>query len=119
MSVTLTIADDLAQELRPYHDQLGEILQLGVREWQARRESGYTGLSSLLEKLAGLPNPEEVLALRPSPQLAQRLESLLETSRASGLSPADQREWDQYEYVEHLVRLAKINAARKLGDGRP
>ena len=114
MSVTLTIADDLASELKPYEAQLAEILTLGMREWQARGESGYTGVSSVLEKLAALPDPEEVLALRPAPQLEQRLEELLEKNRNSGLSPSDQREWDQYEYVEHLVRLAKISAARKL-----
>jgi hypothetical protein len=114
MSITFTIGDDLANQLKPYEDQLTEILKLGIREWQARGESGYTGVSSVLEKLAGLPDPEEVLALRPAPQLEQWLETLLEKNRTSGLSPSEQREWDQYEYVEHLVRLAKISAARKL-----
>lgn len=114
MPVTLTIADDLASELKPYEDKLAEILKLGMREWQARGEAGYAGLSSVLETLAGLPDPEQVLALRPAPQFEERLEVLLEKNRTTGLSPTDQREWDQYEYVEHLVRLAKISAARKL-----
>jgi hypothetical protein len=87
-----------------------------VREWQARGKQGYAGLSSVLEKLVGLPDPTEVLALRPTPELQERLESLLARSRDGELSPSDQREWNQYEYVEHLVRLAKLNAARKLKD---
>jgi hypothetical protein len=114
MPVTLTIADDLARELKPYEDKIAEILTLGMREWQARGESGYAGLSSVLETLAALPEPAEVLALRPARQFEQRLEALLEKHRTAGFSSSDQREWDQYEYVEHLVRLAKINAARKL-----
>jgi hypothetical protein len=28
----------------------------------------------------------------------------------------DQRQWDQFRFLEHLVRLAKANAARKLKD---
>lgn len=114
MPVTLTIADDLADQLKPYEAQLPEILELGIREWQARGESGYSGLTSILEKLAALPEPQEVLALRPAPPLQERVEALLEKNRAAGLSPTEQREWDRYEFVEHLVRLAKVNAARKL-----
>ena len=72
------------------------------------------GLSSVLEKLAALPTPQEVLALRPAAPLQERLEELLEKNRTTGLSANDQREWDQYQYVEHLVRLAKASAVRRL-----
>jgi hypothetical protein len=116
MPITVTIDDELANRLKPYEDQLSKVLDLGIRELQARGEPGYAGLSSLLEKLAALPAPEEVLALRPSPPLQERLNALLEKNRAEGLTPDDQREWDNYEYVEHLVRLAKISAMRKLKD---
>lgn len=119
MTITLTIADDLANELRPYEGQLAEILKLGMREWQARGEAGYTGVSSVLEKLAALPDPQEVLDLRPAPQLIERLETLLAKSRTAAFSPAEQREWDQYEYLEHLVRLAKVRAQRKLRGSGP
>jgi hypothetical protein len=114
MSTTITIADDLANQLKPYETQLAEILELGIREWQARSEIGYNGMSSVLEKLAILPAPEEVLALRPAPPLQQRIEALLEKNSTNGLTPKEQREWDQFQYVEHLVRLAKASAARKL-----
>lgn len=114
MSLTVTIADDLADQLKPYEAQLPEILRLGIHEWQARRESGYHGMSSVLEKLAELPAPDEILALRPAPALQERIEALLEKNCSTGLSPDDQREWDQHQYVEHLVRLAKVSAVRKL-----
>ena len=119
MSLTVTIKDDLADQLRPYEAQLPEILQLGIREWQARKEPGYNGMSSVLEKLAALPTPDEVLALRPALPLQERIDALLEKNRTTGLSAEDQREWDQYQYVEHLVRLAKISAARKLKGHNP
>ena len=119
MPITVTLADELGNQIKPYEDQLSEILELGIREWQARGETGYNGMSSVLEKLASLPAPDEILALRPAPSLQERLDALLEKNRTSGLSPADQREWNQYQYVEHLVRLAKINAASKLKATRP
>jgi len=114
MPATLTINDNLANQLKPYEGEVAEILELGIREWQARGEIGYNGMSSVLEKLAALPSPEEVLALRPASPLQERIDALLEKNRTTGFSSQDQREWNQYEYVEHLVRLAKANAVRKL-----
>jgi hypothetical protein len=67
-----------------------------------------------MEFLAGLPSPEEILAFRPTPALEARVKELLEKSRTVGLSPAEEDEWRRYEYVEHLVRLAKAKAALKL-----
>jgi hypothetical protein len=119
MPTTVTIADELADRLKPYEGQLSEILELGIREWRARSEAGYNGMSSVLEKLAALPTPEEVLVLRPTPPLQERLDALLEKSRTTGLTPTDHREWDNYQYLEHLVRLAKISATRKLKDTGP
>src|SRR5216684_3430400 len=103
MPTTVTIADDLASRLKPYEAQLSEILDLGIRELRARSEAGYNGVSGVLEKLAALPTPEEVLALRPAPDLQERIDALLEKNRTTGLAPDDQREWDNYEYLAHLV----------------
>jgi hypothetical protein len=114
MPTTVTIADDLASRLKPYEAQLSEILDLGIRELRARSEVGYNGVNGVLEKLAALPTPEEVLALRPAPDLQERIDTLLEKNRTTALTPDDQREWDNYEYLEHLVRLAKLSAHRKL-----
>jgi hypothetical protein len=116
MPITVTITDELAKKLQPYEAQFPEILELGIREWCARGELGYNGVGDVLQKLAALPSPEEVLALRPTPPLQERIDALLEKNRTAGLTPEDQREWEQFRLLEHLVRLAKANAARKLKD---
>jgi hypothetical protein len=67
--------------------------------------------------LATLPSPAEVLALRPSPSFQQRAGELLAKNRTTGLLPDEEREWQRYEYVEHLVRLSKARAAQKLKNG--
>ena len=114
MSISITIPDELAGQLKPYQDDLPQILALGLREWHARQEPGFIGLNDVLETLASLPAPAEVLALRPAPKTQARIDELMEKTRTSGLSPADQREWEQFQYVEHLVRLAKTQAVLKL-----
>ena len=114
MEITLTIPDDLAGRLRIVEKELPQILELGIREWRARGEVGFPGMAGILETLASLPTPEEILALRPSSALQDRIEDLLDKNRNGGLSPEEQREWEQYQYVEHLVRLAKTRAASKL-----
>lgn len=116
MEMTLTIPDELATRLRPVKDRLPQILELGLRELHSTPPN-YEGLSDVLEALARLPAPEEVLAFRPSPALQSRVETLLEKNRAPGLSPDERREWEQYQYVEHLVRIAKAKAALKLAGG--
>ena len=99
MEMTLTIPDELASRLRPVKDRLPQILELGLRELHSTPPS-YEGLNDVLEVLARLPSPDEVLALRPSPVLQSRVEDLLEKNRSAGLTPEERREWEQYQYVE-------------------
>lgn len=113
MELTLTIPEELASRLRPVQDRLPRILELGLRNLEAQAPA-FAGLGDVLETLARLPSPEEVLALRPSPALQARVEELLARNRTTGLSDDERREWEQYQYAEHLVRIAKAKAALKL-----
>lgn len=114
MSITLTIPDELATRLRPFEEQLPKILELGLREFNATAQSGFEGAAEVLEILAGLPAPEEVLALHPSEALEKQIRQLLEKNRTEGLTPAEEQAWEQYQYLEHLIRVAKGKAYLKL-----
>ncbi len=118
MELTLHVSDDLASRLRPVKDRLPQILELGLREFNALPPQ-FAGLGDVLEALARLPGPREVLALRPSPALQERISDLLDRQRSGSLSADEGREWDQYQFVEHLVRIAKAEAVLKLklGEG--
>ncbi len=74
----------------------------------------------MLQTLALLPSPEEVLALRPATALQERIEELLEKNRTGGLTSEDEKEWARYEYVECIIRLAKAGrcSARQRPDER-
>ena len=95
-------------------DRLPRILELGLREFNATTQSGFVGATEVLELLAGLPTPQEIIALRPSEVLQGRVNLLLAKNRAEGLSVAEEEEWEQYQYLEHLVRVAKAKAYLKL-----
>ncbi len=114
MTITLHIPEELATRLRPVENQLPRILELGLRELNAAAQSGYEGAGEVMEVLAGLPAPEEILALRPSSALQERINTLLGKNRNEGLSVAEEQEWEQYQYLEHLVRIAKAKAHLKL-----
>ncbi len=112
-SVTIPIPDELAMQLESRTEELPAILQVGLREYDARRQLGYEGAAEILDVLASFPTPDDVLALRPSPALQERLSFLLEKNRETGLSVEEEQEWSQYERLEHLVRMAKLRAIEK------
>ncbi|GAB4578625.1 MAG: hypothetical protein Fur0022_13610 [Anaerolineales bacterium] len=113
-TMTLEVPSDLAKRLEPVEDQLLQILEMGLREFHAASQQGYHGMAEVLEFLATLPSPEEILALRPSKVLQTRIQELLEKSRANELATDEEEEWERYEYLEHLVRIAKTKALLKL-----
>lgn len=114
MQITLNLPDELVSQLSPLEDKLPQILQLGLRELNAGAQAGFTGAAEVLELLAALPTPEEIIALRPSEALQAQISNLLEKSRTQGLTAEEEQSWQQYEYLEHLVRIAKAQALIKL-----
>ena len=110
MLITLDIPNELASRLEPLTNQLPRILELGLRELNADAQLGFEGTAEVLEILAGLPTPKEILALRPSEALQARLSVLLEKNRTEGLTPEEEQEWERYQYLEHLIRIAKAKA---------
>ena len=114
MQLTLDVPEDLAAQICPMQDRLPRILALGLREFEAEGLSGFYGVSEVLEFLAGLPTPQEILALHPSSLLRNEIERLLEKNRDAGLTPAEKERWRQIEYLEHLIRKAKIRAAQQI-----
>src|SRR5947208_16541707 len=104
MNLTVELSDEVASELPRSEDDLADILELGLREWKCRGAGEFGGLTGILEKLAEQPPPEEILALRPAPELQARVSQLLEKNRRGVLSAEDELELQQHEFVEHLVR---------------
>ena len=113
-SITLSLPDDLASQVRAHQEEIPKILELGLRELNAAAQSGFDGAADVLELLAALPSPEEILKLRPSARLSARVSELIEKSRTGAMTARDEEDWERYEYLEHLVRMAKAAAQLKL-----
>ena len=114
-TIVLELPDDLAVRLRPMaQDKQAGVVRRGLRKFSYAQSNGLTGVADILERLAALPSPEEVMTFRASPKMQTRIEELLDKNREAGLSSEEQEEWDEYEYFEHMVRMAKLNAALKL-----
>jgi hypothetical protein len=87
------------ERLRRHEQRLPEILELELRELNAETQSGFEGASEVLEFLAGLPSPREILDLKPSEGLQRQVQELLEKNRTGTLSAEEERDWERYEFL--------------------
>ena len=113
MQITLDLSEDIARKVSGLEAQLPQALALGLDELASRPQEGFNGFVEVLEFLANLPNPEEVLALRPSENLQAQIDLLAEKHKAETLTASETLLWKQYEYLEHVVRMAKARAYLK------
>jgi hypothetical protein len=58
--------------------------------------------------------PQAAIDFRPSPELEARLEELLSASGRGELSRDEQRELEQFQMLEHVLRLLKAKARQNL-----
>lgn len=84
--ITFNIHDEIILRLRSLEEQLPQILELGLKELNATSQVGFKGAADILELLASLPLPEEIIALRPSETLQTQINTLLEKNRLGQLS---------------------------------
>jgi hypothetical protein len=64
--------------------------------------------------LVSSPTPEQIIAFRPSEATQARIQALLAANKESHLTAEEQVELDEYEQVEHFVRMLKIHARQTI-----
>ena len=114
VEITVQVPDMLGQQLRRFRERLPEILECGLREMLAERPGEFQDESATIELLASRPAPEQVLAIRPSPELQARVSELLGRSKEGELLRQEETELERYLTLEHLVRLAKAHAHKQM-----
>ncbi|MCK6691306.1 MAG: hypothetical protein L6Q97_04315 [Thermoanaerobaculia bacterium] len=67
----------------------------------------------LAQFLASL-SPRKVIAFKTSKKSQERVDYLLNKNDATGLSPEENKEMEQYMLIEHIVQLAKSKALLRL-----
>jgi len=68
----------------------------------------------IVDFLTSCPKPEEVLAFKPSKSAQERVSVLLEKKRLTDLTEAEHQEMEHFLIIEHLMRLAKARAKKRL-----
>src|SRR5438270_12510828 len=111
MKVTLDLPDEWADCLPAKKEELAEIVSAGLRRRKSRARHEIHCLADVMETLAELPSPQEVLGLRPSPELSERMIVLLEKKKQARMTAEEAEEWGEIMRTEHLIRLAKTKAA--------
>jgi len=112
--MTIDIPNELARRLNPFKYELPQLLERGLHDYNLPKVTSFQGINEILEFLAKLPSPEEILALKPTQELQLQIETLLEKKHHQPLNSIEEQQWQQYEYLEHLIRIAKTHALLKL-----
>jgi hypothetical protein len=68
----------------------------------------------IIEFIAAGSTPTAVVEFQPSQEARHGIESLLARQKSQGLSAEESAELDQYLELEHIMRLAKARARRRL-----
>lgn len=113
MQITIDVPDELGRDLQRYRDRLADVVLLGIRELDAERSGLFQDEREILAVLASRASTERILALRPSPAQQQRAGELRDQGKHRSLSLGEERERERSLTLEHLVRLAKIQAAAR------
>ncbi|BAU13016.1 hypothetical protein LEP3755_35520 [Leptolyngbya sp. NIES-3755] len=114
MQNVLEVPDSLGEKLQAYHDRLPELLDRALEEFSSIASISFSDELQIIELLASQPTPKEILAIRPTPALQERMSQLLTDNKTRQLSRQEEAEIDRYLVMEHLVRLAKASAYKRL-----
>jgi hypothetical protein len=104
--ITLEVSEELSQQLAQLGDRLPELLTLSLQQ-PAVPTHIYR---YILNFLASNPTPQQIAEFQPTPEMQERLHTLLTRSKAGELTPRELKELDEYEYIEHLVVMIKAGS---------
>lgn len=68
----------------------------------------------MIDFITSVPRPEEIISFSPSEASQLRLEDLQFKRREEGLTEDELHELEQFVMVEHIMRIAKVKAKKRL-----
>ena len=108
--ITIEVPDELAETLTRVGDRLPELLALSLQQ-PALPAHIYR---YILDFLASQPTMGQIAAFRPTPEMTERLQTLLARQAAGDIMPAEMAELDEYERIEHFMIMLKAGALPSL-----
>ncbi|MBC6475491.1 MAG: hypothetical protein GDA48_24035 [Hormoscilla sp. GM102CHS1] len=104
-TITIEVPDELKDQLDRMGDRLPELLSLSLKQ-PAVPAHIYR---YILNFIASEPTKEQIAAFCPTPEMTDRLQTLLARSKAGELTSSEQQELDEYERIEHLMIMLKTS----------
>ena len=102
-SITIQVPDELSERLAQLGDRLPELLALSLPQ-PALPAYVYR---YILDFVASQPTDEQLVDFGPTPEMIERLQTLLDREAAGELTPEERIELDEYERIEHLIVMIK------------
>jgi hypothetical protein len=107
MQLTIEISDELAARWASQQERLGRIVERALRqEWSL----DLALCDEMIAFLARGPQPQEIMAFRPSDQSLERVRELLERHRAGVLTAKEEAELDEISALNRLFTRLKAEA---------
>jgi hypothetical protein len=113
-TVTIEVPDELSELVAQAGDRLPELLARSLREPTLPAHV----YRYVLDFLAGRPTPEQLASFGPTPEMVERLRTLLGRESRGEVTPAEKAELDEYERLEHLMVLIKSGNLQHLTGAR-
>ncbi|MDX2244971.1 MAG: hypothetical protein NW224_30210 [Leptolyngbyaceae cyanobacterium bins.302] len=116
--ITLEIPDHLAEQLAQRGENPSDWLQ--QRLPALLEENTQPSILPahvyryILDFIASNPTPQQIADFRPTPDMQERLRSLLSRNKSGDLTPDEEAELDEYERIEHIVIMLKAGNLRSL-----
>lgn len=104
--ITLEVSEELSQQLAQIgNERLPELLALSLQQ-PAIPAQVY---QYILSFLASNPTSQQITEFKPTPEMQDRLRTLLTRSKAGELTPIELQELNEYERIEHLIVMIKAS----------
>jgi hypothetical protein len=102
-TVTIEVPDELSELVAQAGDRLPELLAQSLKEPTLPAHV----YRYVLDFLASRPSPEQVATFSPTPEMANRLRTLIGRESEGEITPTEKVELDEYERLEHLMVMIK------------
>jgi hypothetical protein len=109
-TITIEVSDELSGLIAQAGDRLPELLAKSLQQ-PALPSHVYR---YILDFLASNPSASELADLGPTPEMAERLRTLIRREAAGEISQVEKDELDEYERLEHLMVTIKAGNLRHI-----
>ena len=113
-TILMEVPEELSDLLAQYGDRLPELLA-EISQQPALPAQTYR---YVLDFLANNPSADEIASFSPTPEMAERLRTLVARERAGDITAREKSELDEYERLEHLMVMIKGGNLHYLANAR-